>query len=171
MNLVVKVLLKCCIRFSISFRWYRLRISEFLYANFSPLVYGARISSKASATAVTVLTSVSLRALQSNVFATRNTVLYWNFNLEKSGLGSSIALIFSLKICPAVSSPCLELHQSFIFVFDQSPFRLEICWTRNRDDDRLTLSLTRVINFKFPPQPRQKYCITQYEELGFSSLT
>ena len=36
---------------------------------------------------------------------------------------------------------------------------------------RLTLSLPRVINFKFPLQPRQKYYITQYEELGFSSLT
>ena len=28
----------------------------------------------------------------------------------------------------------------------------------------------RVINVKFPLQPRQKYYITQYEELGFSSL-
>ena len=31
----------------------------------------------------------------------------------------------------------------------------------------LTLSLSRVINFKFPPQPHQKYNITQYEKLGF----
>ena len=31
-----------------------------------------------------------------------------------------------------------------------------------------TLSLPRVINFKFPLQPHQKYDITQYEELGFS---
>ena len=29
----------------------------------------------------------------------------------------------------------------------------------------------RVINFKFLLQPHQKYCITQYEELGFSSLS
>ena len=35
----------------------------------------------------------------------------------------------------------------------------------------LTLSLPRVNNFKFPLQPHQKYHITQYEELGFSSLT
>ena len=28
-----------------------------------------------------------------------------------------------------------------------------------------------MIDFKFPLQPRHKYCITQYEELGFSSLT
>ena len=33
-----------------------------------------------------------------------------------------------------------------------------------------TLSLPRVINFKFLPQPRQKYYITQYEELDFHSL-
>ena len=31
-----------------------------------------------------------------------------------------------------------------------------------------TLSLPRVINFKFPLQPHQKYYSTQYEELGFS---
>ena len=36
---------------------------------------------------------------------------------------------------------------------------------------RLTLSLPRVINVKFPLQPHQKYYITQYEELGFSYLT
>ena len=35
----------------------------------------------------------------------------------------------------------------------------------------LTLSLPRVINFKFPLQPHQKYNITQYGELGFSWLT
>ena len=34
----------------------------------------------------------------------------------------------------------------------------------------LTLSLSRVINFKFPLQPHQKDYITQYEELGFSQL-
>ena len=32
----------------------------------------------------------------------------------------------------------------------------------------LTLSLPRVINFKFPLQPHQKYYTRQYEELGFS---
>ena len=32
----------------------------------------------------------------------------------------------------------------------------------------LTLSLPRVINFKFPLHPHQKYYITQYEEPGFS---
>ena len=32
----------------------------------------------------------------------------------------------------------------------------------------LTLSFPRVINFKFPLQPQQKYDITKYEELGFS---
>ena len=36
---------------------------------------------------------------------------------------------------------------------------------------RLTLSLSRVINFKLLLQPHQKYYITQYEELGFSSVT
>ena len=36
--------------------------------------------------------------------------------------------------------------------------------------DFLTLSLLRVINFKFPLQPQQKYYITQYGELGFYSL-
>ena len=35
----------------------------------------------------------------------------------------------------------------------------------------LTLSLSRVINVKFPLQPHQKYYITQYEELGFPLLT
>ena len=35
----------------------------------------------------------------------------------------------------------------------------------------LTLPLPRVINFKFLPQPNHKYYITQYEELGFSSLS
>ena len=37
--------------------------------------------------------------------------------------------------------------------------------------DNLTLSLPRVINFKLLLQPHQKYYITQYEELGFSSVT
>ena len=32
----------------------------------------------------------------------------------------------------------------------------------------LTLSLPRMINFKFPLQPYEKYYITQYEELGYS---
>ena len=37
----------------------------------------------------------------------------------------------------------------------------------------LTLSLPRlrVINFKFPLYPHQKYFITQYEEVDFSYLT
>ena len=35
----------------------------------------------------------------------------------------------------------------------------------------VTLSFPRVINFKFPLRPHQKYYITQYEELGLSSLT
>ena len=35
----------------------------------------------------------------------------------------------------------------------------------------LTLSLPRVINFKFLLQPHHKSYTTQYEELGFSSLT
>ena len=34
-----------------------------------------------------------------------------------------------------------------------------------------TLSLPRVINFKFLLQPHQNYYATQYEELSFSSLT
>ena len=34
-----------------------------------------------------------------------------------------------------------------------------------------TLSLPRVINFKFLLETHQKYCITQHEELGFSWLT
>ena len=33
---------------------------------------------------------------------------------------------------------------------------------------KLTLSLPRVINVKFLLQLHQKYCTTQYEELGFS---
>ena len=36
---------------------------------------------------------------------------------------------------------------------------------------RLSLSLPRVINFKFLQQPHAKFCITQDEELGFSQLT
>ena len=32
----------------------------------------------------------------------------------------------------------------------------------------LTLSLPRVISFKFPLQPHQKYYTTQYEEIGVS---
>ena len=34
----------------------------------------------------------------------------------------------------------------------------------------VTPSLPRVINFKFPLQPHQKYNITQYEELGLSKF-
>ena len=34
----------------------------------------------------------------------------------------------------------------------------------------MTLSLARVINFRFPLQPQQKYYVIQYEELGFRSL-
>ena len=37
----------------------------------------------------------------------------------------------------------------------------------NKDFQGLTLSLLRVINFKFPLQPHQKYYITHYVELGF----
>ena len=33
-----------------------------------------------------------------------------------------------------------------------------------------TLPLPKVINFKFPLQHRQRYKITEYEEIGFSSL-
>ena len=33
---------------------------------------------------------------------------------------------------------------------------------------KLTLSLPSVINLKFPLQPHQKYCITQYGKFGFS---
>ena len=36
---------------------------------------------------------------------------------------------------------------------------------------KLKVTSLRVINFKFPLQPHKKYHITQYEELGFSSLT
>ena len=32
----------------------------------------------------------------------------------------------------------------------------------------VTLSLPRVINFKFPQQPHKKYYFTQYEEIGLS---
>ena len=35
----------------------------------------------------------------------------------------------------------------------------------------VTPSFPRAINIKFLLQPHQKYCITQYGELGFSSLT
>ena len=42
---------------------------------------------------------------------------------------------------------------------------------KTMDEVRLTLSLPRVINFKFLLQPHQKYFITEYEELGFSWLT
>ena len=37
-------------------------------------------------------------------------------------------------------------------------------------DEDLTLSLPRVINFKFPLQPHHKYYITQYGDLAFDSL-
>ena len=43
---------------------------------------------------------------------------------------------------------------------------LEVIWI-----SFLTLSLPRVINFKFPLQPHQKYYITKYEEPVFSYLT
>ena len=42
---------------------------------------------------------------------------------------------------------------------------------RFRIHHQLTLSLPRVIDVKIPLQPHQKYCITQYRELGFSQLT
>ena len=38
------------------------------------------------------------------------------------------------------------------------------------DSCSATLSLPRVINFKFSLQPHQKYNIVQYEELGFSKI-
>ena len=41
-------------------------------------------------------------------------------------------------------------------------------WRWKKNGDNLTPSLPRVINFKFPLQPHQKYYITQYEELGCS---
>ena len=49
MNLVLKVLLKCAIGFSICFRWYA--FPNFCTQISRPLAYGVRISSKASATA------------------------------------------------------------------------------------------------------------------------
>ena len=54
MNLVVKVLLQCVIRFSISFRWHA--FPKFCTQISRPLAYGVRISSRASATAVVSLT-------------------------------------------------------------------------------------------------------------------
>ena len=41
-----------------------------------------------------------------------------------------------------------------------------LCGGYSRQD--ITLSLPGVINFKFPPQPHQRYNITQYGELGLS---
>ena len=52
MNSAAKVLLKCGIRFSISFRWYAFPI--FCTQVSRPLAYGVRISSKSSATAVQI---------------------------------------------------------------------------------------------------------------------
>ena len=45
------------------------------------------------------------------------------------------------------------------------PHRLTLVAT---DKTRVTFSLPRVINVKFPLQPHEKYKVTQYEELGFS---
>ena len=49
MNTVVKVLLRCVIRFLVPFRWYA--FPDFCLQISHPLVYGVRTSSKASATA------------------------------------------------------------------------------------------------------------------------
>ena len=49
--------------------------------------------------------------------------------------------------------------------------RLPIPTTSLTHFSSLTLSLPRVINFKFLLQPHHKCYTTQYEELGFSSLT
>ena len=68
------------------------------------------------------------------------------------------------------------------YVFDvtsvgqrSSPWTCKLSESRDKIPSRvqapfLTLSLPRVINFKFPLQPHQKYNITQYGELGFSWL-
>ena len=57
MNLMVKVLLKSGIRFSISFRWYAFQ--NFCTQISRPLAYGVRISSKASATADCIVHNIS----------------------------------------------------------------------------------------------------------------
>ena len=56
MNPMVDVLLKCVIRFSISFRWYA--FPNFCTQISRPLAYGVRTSSKASATAALLVPSL-----------------------------------------------------------------------------------------------------------------
>ena len=58
------------------------------------------------------------------------------------------------------------------YTINNSPFLTEVegMYFLNLGVKGLTLSLTRVMNFKFPLQPHQKYSTTQYEERGFSQL-
>ena len=51
---------------------------------------------------------------------------------------------------------------------DDEPVRPEGTGTGTWPKEGFTLSLPRVINFKFPLQPNLKYYCTQHEERGFS---
>ena len=66
------------------------------------------------------------------------------------------------------------LHYSSVLTAKAIPFEMLYPLPNhhpNSAHSTLTLSLPRVINFKFLLQPHHKCYTTQYEELGFSSLT
>ena len=67
---------------------------------------------------------------------------------------------------------CSKVDQPEVITQDpeEKPGKLLQCFSNMTANcqHRITLSLPRVIKFKFPLQPHQKYDITQYEEVGFS---
>ena len=84
------------------------------------------------------------------------------FNFDEIGVGN----------CDHEPANAALATKHFIFVANGRPAFLQKCgcsvFTVSLMSGALTLSLPRVINFKFPLQPHQKYCTTQYEERGFS---
>ena len=64
-----------------------------------------------------------------------------------------------------------DLHEKVTLADSQQHCVVKKLWFHFNLQSTLTLSLPRVINFKFLLQPHHKCYTTQYEELGFSSLT
>ena len=88
-------------------------------------------------------------------------------NERVSALISTYSSLFNRHEFLLGSVPCAKTHST-----SRGPeWHIHIL-TSELDIDyvifRLTLSLPRVIHFKFLLQPHQKYYITQYEEFGFS---
>ena len=79
-----------------------------------------------------------------------------------------------LDVSAQVSNMLLEKkdqQRNSVMIYNVEQNRGRLLEQINNTVTKFTLSLPRVINFKFPLQPHHKYYTAQYEEIGFSYLT